>query len=69
MACIQFGWSLSSGPRKAMKSKDFLTTISQGIQLAEGHVDSLWVVDHLQYDNSPLMEGWLRCITPFRKPA
>lgn len=58
MARIQLGWSLSSGPRKAMTRKDFLTTVSQGIQLAEGQVDSLWVVDHLQFGDSPLMEGW-----------
>lgn len=55
MAPIQFGWSLSSGP---LTSKDFLTAVEQGVKLAEGKLDSLWVVDHLQFGNGPLLEGW-----------
>ncbi len=58
MTRIQFGWSLSSGPRTSMLSKDFLAAVHQGLTLAEGHMDSVWVVDHLQYDNNPVLEGW-----------
>lgn len=55
MARIQLGWSLSSGP---LMSKDFLAAVERGVTLAEGKIDSLWVVDHLQFENGPLLEGW-----------
>jgi alkanesulfonate monooxygenase SsuD/methylene tetrahydromethanopterin reductase-like flavin-dependent oxidoreductase (luciferase family) len=56
MARIQFGLTLPS-PRK-MANKDYLANVELCLELVKGHFDSVWFTDHLQYDDSPILEGW-----------
>jgi len=56
MPHIQFGLTLPS-PRQLPRA-DYLATIQRSLELATGHFDSIWFTDHLQYENTPLLEGW-----------
>src|SRR5947199_3296585 len=58
MTRIQFGWSLPSGPPEGMSRHAYMESVQKGFELIKGHFDSFWFVDHLQSDNSPLLEGW-----------
>ncbi len=57
MKHIQLGWTIPSGPR-IQERGPFLATINQGFDIIKGHFDSAWLTDHLQFDGSPLLEGW-----------
>jgi alkanesulfonate monooxygenase SsuD/methylene tetrahydromethanopterin reductase-like flavin-dependent oxidoreductase (luciferase family) len=58
MVQIQFGWALNGGPIEGMAPPQFTRSVQQQIQLVEAHVDSLWFVDHVQFADDPLLEGW-----------
>jgi alkanesulfonate monooxygenase SsuD/methylene tetrahydromethanopterin reductase-like flavin-dependent oxidoreductase (luciferase family) len=58
MADIQFGWSMPSSPREASHRASYVADLQRGLELIAGHYDSAWMIDHLQYDDSYLMEGW-----------
>ena len=58
MAQVQFGWALNADPLKGMTPSQFTQAVQQQIQLVGGYVDSLWFVDHVQFGDSPLLEGW-----------
>ena len=57
MKHIQFGWTLPNGPRTQERSS-FLADVHQGFSTIQGHFDSAWLIDHLQFDTNPLLEGW-----------
>jgi alkanesulfonate monooxygenase SsuD/methylene tetrahydromethanopterin reductase-like flavin-dependent oxidoreductase (luciferase family) len=56
MARVQFGLTLSSPGR--LSREDYVARVQKSVELASEHFDSLWFVDHLQYDRSSLLEGW-----------
>ena len=58
MASIQFGWSRPSGPREASHRASYVSDLQRGLELIAGHYDSAWFIDHLQYDDAYVMEGW-----------
>jgi len=58
MAKIQFGWALNGGPEEGMAPSQYMRSVQQQIQLVEAQVDSLWFVDHVQFADDPLLEGW-----------
>ncbi len=56
MARIQFGLTIPS-PRK-MANKDYLANVQLSLELVTERFDSVWFTDHLQYDDSAILEGW-----------
>jgi len=58
MAPVQFGWTLPGGPRGNITGDVFLDKISEGFKIIDGHFDSVWSTDHLQYEARPILEGW-----------
>jgi alkanesulfonate monooxygenase SsuD/methylene tetrahydromethanopterin reductase-like flavin-dependent oxidoreductase (luciferase family) len=58
MAQIQFGWSMPSGVRDKSQQGIYVSRLQQGLELVAHHFDSAWFVDHFQYDDAMLMEGW-----------
>ncbi|MGI8586597.1 MAG: LLM class flavin-dependent oxidoreductase [Chloroflexia bacterium] len=58
MTHIQFGWSVPSGVRDKARRDQYLADVAQGIEVVKGHFDSLWFVDHLQFDDNDQLEGW-----------
>nr|BBH86651.1 LLM class F420-dependent oxidoreductase [Thermosporothrix sp. COM3] len=55
---VKFGWALSVGPTEGISQQQFHKMIQKQIELADGVVDSLWFVDHLQFGSSAVLEGW-----------
>ena len=58
MAAIQLGWTLSGRSRGNRARDTFLNKVDEGFRIIDGHFDSVWFTDHLQYDANPVLEGW-----------
>jgi alkanesulfonate monooxygenase SsuD/methylene tetrahydromethanopterin reductase-like flavin-dependent oxidoreductase (luciferase family) len=56
MAQVQFGLIAPVGSPD--QAQEFLPKMSIALDTIVGHFDSVWVADHLQFGESPLMEGW-----------
>ncbi len=58
MAKIQFGWVLNGSPKAGMTPQQYTDISKQQIELIGEQIDSLWYVDHVQFGDSPVLEGW-----------
>lgn len=58
MTEIQFGWVLNVGPERGMSSRQFNEITRRQIELVGEQINSLWFVDHVQFGDSPVLEGW-----------
>ncbi len=58
MTRIQFGLVLPSGPRKPMGREPFLTALRTNLDVVQEHFASVWCIDHVQFKDDPLLEGW-----------
>ncbi|GHO85967.1 hypothetical protein KSZ_39730 [Dictyobacter formicarum] len=58
MTRIQFGLALPSGPRNEMSREAFMEQLKKNLDVVNGTFDSIWFVDHVQFKDSPLLEGW-----------
>src|ERR1700759_401061 len=58
MSQVRFGWVLNPGPIEGMPPQQFNKAVQHQVKLVENSIDSLWFVDHLQFGDSPLLEGW-----------
>jgi alkanesulfonate monooxygenase SsuD/methylene tetrahydromethanopterin reductase-like flavin-dependent oxidoreductase (luciferase family) len=58
MPQIQFGWSMTSGVRDKTQQGIYMSSLQKGLELVGDHFDSVWFVDHFQYEDAMLMEGW-----------
>lgn len=58
MSRIQFGLSLPMGPRHRMTPDTFLEHMRSNLDVVAGQFDSIWFIDHTQFKDSPLLEGW-----------
>lgn len=55
---IQFGWSLPISLRDKSQLSSYLSNLQRGLDMVKGRYDSIWAVDHLQFDGNFLLEGW-----------
>ncbi|HZR39387.1 MAG TPA: LLM class flavin-dependent oxidoreductase [Ktedonobacteraceae bacterium] len=53
-----FGLCIPAFLEPGMTSEDYATSFQQGIAVLSDHIDSLWMIDHLQSDDLPLLEAW-----------
>lgn len=58
MSKIQFGLSLPSGSRDKALRGEYMANVQKALDMASGHFDSAWFIDHTQFDDADLMEGW-----------
>ena len=58
MASIQFGWALNAETPQSMTPSQYRAGVQRQLELVGPQVDSLWFVDHVQFGDSPLLEGW-----------
>ena len=58
MTEIQFGWVFNIGPEAGMLSQQFNEISQRQVALVRELIDSLWFVDHVQFGDSPVLEGW-----------
>lgn len=57
MPQIEFGWAMPSGPKKEHVAT-YMQDVQRGLDLVNGHFSSAWFVDHMQFDENNLLEGW-----------
>jgi alkanesulfonate monooxygenase SsuD/methylene tetrahydromethanopterin reductase-like flavin-dependent oxidoreductase (luciferase family) len=58
MASIQFGWALNADTPQGMTPSQYRHGVQRQLELVGPQVDSLWFVDHVEFGDSPLLEGW-----------
>ncbi len=58
MTRVQFGWALPGRPPRGMRRDVYMEGVQRGFEVIRGSFDSFWFVDHLQEDDSALLEGW-----------
>jgi alkanesulfonate monooxygenase SsuD/methylene tetrahydromethanopterin reductase-like flavin-dependent oxidoreductase (luciferase family) len=58
MSSIEFGLLLPAQPRRDMTREIYLKRIREGLDIVTGHFHSIWYVDHVQFQDAPVLEGW-----------
>ena len=58
MTPVQFGWSMPSGLSEKEHPGRYFDVLRKGLEMVKGTYDSAWFVDHLQFDDREVMEGW-----------
>ena len=58
MAHIQFGMTVPVGPRERAQRATYMDDAQRCLDLVKGRFDSGWFVDHLQFDDKDVLEGW-----------
>lgn len=58
MAQIQLGLVIPNGPYRHLSHEEFTAAVENSLEMAAGHFDSVWLTDHLQFEDRPLFEGW-----------
>ncbi len=58
MARVQFGFVMPAELRDRQLRATFVPDLSRALDLAAGHFDSAWMVDHLQFDDVDVLEGF-----------
>lgn len=58
MSSIEFGLAVPSMVRRGMSRETYLKQIREGLDIVSGHFRSLWFVDHVQFQDAPVLEGW-----------
>ncbi|HEU5377044.1 MAG TPA: LLM class flavin-dependent oxidoreductase [Ktedonobacteraceae bacterium] len=58
MTEIQFGWVFNVGPEDGMPAQQYHEICQRQVELVREQIDSLWFVDHIQFGDSPVLEGW-----------
>jgi alkanesulfonate monooxygenase SsuD/methylene tetrahydromethanopterin reductase-like flavin-dependent oxidoreductase (luciferase family) len=58
MAQIQLGLVIPNGPYRHLSREEFTIAVEKNLEMAAGHFDSVWLTDHLQFEDNPLFEGW-----------
>lgn len=58
MTRIQFGWTMPIGMPEKSQRGQHLETLNKGLNMIKGRFDSAWFVDHLQFDDRDVLEGF-----------
>ena len=58
MKKIEFGLSVPSGMRDKANRPNYMRDLARALEMVEGHYGSAWFIDHLQFEDTDLMEGW-----------
>jgi alkanesulfonate monooxygenase SsuD/methylene tetrahydromethanopterin reductase-like flavin-dependent oxidoreductase (luciferase family) len=58
MAPIQFGFIIPAELHDTQLLSTYVEDVNRALSLASGHFDSAWVVDHLQFGDTAILEGF-----------
>jgi len=58
MSHIQFGFCMPGDSLAKTRRTSFVHDLDQALNLVAGHFDSAWIIDHLQFGNSDVLEGF-----------
>src|SRR5258708_39367720 len=56
MAEVQFGWAMPIGMARENRPR-YLEFIEHALEMVKGKFDSIWIADHLQFDDRAVLEG------------
>jgi alkanesulfonate monooxygenase SsuD/methylene tetrahydromethanopterin reductase-like flavin-dependent oxidoreductase (luciferase family) len=55
---VQFGLFMPAESRDQRRRATYVTDLNRVLDLATGHFDSAWIVDHLQFADTDVLEGF-----------
>lgn len=55
---VGFGLTLPATSEASITGEEYTARVQQRIAILSDHIDSLWIVDHLQFHDDPLLEAW-----------
>jgi len=58
MSRVQFGFIMPADQLNKAKRATYVEDLNQALTLISGHFDSAWIIDHLQFDDSDVLEGF-----------
>ena len=58
MAPIQFGFTMPADQLDKAQRTTFVEVLNRALTLISGHFDSAWVIDHLQFGEADVLEGF-----------
>jgi alkanesulfonate monooxygenase SsuD/methylene tetrahydromethanopterin reductase-like flavin-dependent oxidoreductase (luciferase family) len=58
MTRIQFGFTMPADQLDKQRRTTFVANLNRALQLISGHFDSAWIIDHLQFGDADVLEGF-----------
>jgi alkanesulfonate monooxygenase SsuD/methylene tetrahydromethanopterin reductase-like flavin-dependent oxidoreductase (luciferase family) len=58
MTVIQFGFTMPADQLDKARRKTYVEDLNRALTLISGHFDSAWFIDHLQFDDADVLEGF-----------
>lgn len=58
MTPIQFGFVMPAGSSDKARRPTYIQDLNCALELVTGHFDSAWMIDHLQFGDSDVLEGF-----------
>ena len=58
MTQIQFGFTMPADQRDKTQRTTFVADLNRALTLISGHFDSAWFIDHLQFGDADMLEGF-----------
>jgi alkanesulfonate monooxygenase SsuD/methylene tetrahydromethanopterin reductase-like flavin-dependent oxidoreductase (luciferase family) len=58
MPSVQFGLFMPAESRDQRRRATYVTDLNRVLDIATGHFDSAWIVDHLQFADTDVLEGF-----------
>lgn len=58
MARIQLGYCMPNESRDRARRATFMVDLNRALDLISGHFDSAWIVDHLQFGDTDILESF-----------
>jgi alkanesulfonate monooxygenase SsuD/methylene tetrahydromethanopterin reductase-like flavin-dependent oxidoreductase (luciferase family) len=58
MTQIQFGFTMPADQLDKSQRTTFLEDLNRALKLISGHFDSAWIIDHLQFGDADVLEGF-----------
>lgn len=58
MAPIQFGFTMPADQLDKAQRATFVADLNRALRLISGHFDSAWIIDHLQFGDADVLEGF-----------
>jgi alkanesulfonate monooxygenase SsuD/methylene tetrahydromethanopterin reductase-like flavin-dependent oxidoreductase (luciferase family) len=58
MSPVEFGFILPEAPRTLEQRKTYVSDLNRSMELASRHFSSAWFIDHLQFGDEDILEGF-----------
>lgn len=58
MTKIRFGLVVPADGLSKSNQQTYVADVNRLLNLVKGHYESAWLIDHLQFGDDPVMEGW-----------